>query len=142
MQRYYDEGHTVRECRERFGFANQTWNSAVKRGQAVARARAIPLEELLVAGRTRTSRYSLKRRLIRMNVKAPRCEECGLEEWRGRALSLALHHVNGDPHDNRLRRAVSFEHSSRRPSAPTMVETVTLDAHPQRKRRGRHEAAT
>lgn len=31
-----------------------------------------------------------------------RCEKCGLDEWRGSPLSLALHHVNGDRHDNRL----------------------------------------
>src|SRR2546421_10519052 len=37
VQRYYDAGHTVRECREHFGFANQTWNSAVRRGDVRAR---------------------------------------------------------------------------------------------------------
>jgi Zn finger protein HypA/HybF involved in hydrogenase expression len=31
-----------------------------------------------------------------------RCEECGITSWRGRPLSLALHHVNGDGDDNRL----------------------------------------
>src|SRR4051795_12100253 len=30
VQAYYDAGHTVRECRDHFGFANQTWNDAVK----------------------------------------------------------------------------------------------------------------
>ncbi|MFN2466811.1 MAG: HNH endonuclease [Gaiellaceae bacterium] len=102
VQRHYDAGHTVRECREHFGFANQTWNDAVKRGDVVARARAIPMHELLVAGRVATSRYSLKLRLLATGLKRPSCEECGLDEWRGSPLSLALHHVNGDRHDNRL----------------------------------------
>ena len=31
-----------------------------------------------------------------------RCEICGLTEWLGRPLSMALHHVNGDGRDNRL----------------------------------------
>jgi hypothetical protein len=85
-----------------FGFANQTWNNAVEHGDVVARARAIPMEELLVAGRVATSRYSLKLRLLATGLKRARCEKCGLGEWRGRPLSLALHHVNGDRHDNRL----------------------------------------
>lgn len=102
IQRYYDEGHTVRECRERFGFANQTWNDAVKRGDVVARPRGLPLATLLVAGRVGTSRFSLKRRLLSAGLKDDRCEECGLREWRGRPLALALHHVNGTADDNRL----------------------------------------
>lgn len=60
------------------------------------------MDKLLVAGRVATSRYSLKLRLLATGLKSARCEECGLEEWRGRALSLALHHLNGDRHDNRL----------------------------------------
>ena len=28
--------------------------------------------------------------------KEERCETCGLTEWRGAALAMALHHVNGD----------------------------------------------
>ena len=42
VQRYYDADHTVRECRARFGFANQTWHNAVKRGDLKPRARAMP----------------------------------------------------------------------------------------------------
>ena len=29
-------------------------------------------------------------------------EECGISEWRGKPLSMALHHINGDGADNRL----------------------------------------
>jgi 5-methylcytosine-specific restriction endonuclease McrA len=35
-------------------------------------------------------------------VKREQCESCGLIEWRGQPISLELHHVNGDGHDNRL----------------------------------------
>src|SRR4051794_39824380 len=37
IQRYYDEGHTMKECRDRFGFSTETWYSARKRGDIVSR---------------------------------------------------------------------------------------------------------
>jgi HNH endonuclease len=101
VQSFYDAGHTVRECREHFGFANQTWNNAVRRGDVRARERAIPLDELLAVGPVR-SRFNIKRRIVNAGLKRDRCEDCGITEWRGRALSMALHHVNGDGQDNRL----------------------------------------
>jgi 5-methylcytosine-specific restriction endonuclease McrA len=54
-----------------------------------------------VAG-TRRNRNHLKRRLFDAGVKTRQCEACGLTEWRGAAVPLALHHVNGDRHDHRL----------------------------------------
>ncbi len=44
----------------------------------------------------------LKGRLLKEGLKENRCEECGLTEWRGKPLSMALHHVNGNGEDNRL----------------------------------------
>ena len=38
VQRYYDEGHSVRDCVAQFGFSRQTWHAAVQRG-ASSRAR-------------------------------------------------------------------------------------------------------
>jgi hypothetical protein len=59
------------------------------------------MEELLVAVKYR-SRHNLKLRLLKEGLKSPRCEICGLTEWRERPISFALHHLNGDRHDNRL----------------------------------------
>lgn len=101
VQRYYDEGHSVRDCITRFGFSRQTWHAAVQRGAIVPRAHPMPLERLLVAD-TYRSRHNVKLRLLGEGLKANRCEECGLTEWLGRPLSMALHHVNGDGRDNRL----------------------------------------
>jgi DNA-binding CsgD family transcriptional regulator len=101
VQCYYDEGHSITECQLRFGFARETWNAARRRGAVNPRPRAIPIAELLVAGRAR-SRTHIKARLLAAGLKQNRCEECGVASWRERPLSMALHHVNGDGDDNRL----------------------------------------
>ena len=57
--------------------------------------------------RTRhASRNNIKQRLIAAGLKQNRCEECGISRWRERPLSLCLHHVNGERHDNRLENLV------------------------------------
>src|SRR5439155_14145252 len=33
IQRYYDEGHSVQECRARFGFSTASWCGAVRQGR-------------------------------------------------------------------------------------------------------------
>jgi hypothetical protein len=101
VQRYYDDGHSITECQARFGFARKTFVDAVKRGAIVSRPHGAPLETYLIADRPH-NRGNLKRRLIREGLKASRCETCGISEWQGKPLSLALHHINGDGHDNRL----------------------------------------
>jgi hypothetical protein len=100
VQRYYDEGHSVRQCVKHFGFSSASWTDAVNRGALIPRPRAMPLGELL--GNRPRSRRNIKLRLIAAGLKENRCEECGLTEWRGRPLNMALHHVNGDGTDNRL----------------------------------------
>ena len=101
VQRYYDDHHTVADCVAAFGFSKQTWYAAVKRGAVVGRPTALPMSELCVAGSDR-SRNNLKRRLLASGVREPRCAVCATTDWRGRPLSLALHHRNGDGRDNRL----------------------------------------
>jgi transposase len=101
IQRYYDEGHSVRDCIARFGFSRQTWHAAVQRGAIIPRAHPMPLARLLVAD-TYRSRHNVKLRLLGEGLKSNRCEVCGLTEWRGMPLSMALHHVNGEGLDNRL----------------------------------------
>jgi DNA-binding CsgD family transcriptional regulator len=103
VQRAIDkEDLSMRQCVNRFGFCRATWYEAVKRGDIVPRPSKIPIEELLVVGRKETSRTHLKNRLMKEGLKENRCEACGITEWRGRPLSMELHHVSGDGDDNRL----------------------------------------
>jgi hypothetical protein len=52
--------------------------------------------------RARGTGPHIKQRLIALGLKEYRCESCGIDEWRERPLSLALHHVNGVGTDNPL----------------------------------------
>jgi hypothetical protein len=101
VQRFYDGGHTITECQREFGFARKTFMDAVARGALTPRARRAPIEEYLVDGR-RVNRSHLKSRLLAEGLKTNRCERCGLDEWLGEPLAMALHHVNGDGQDNRI----------------------------------------
>lgn len=101
IQRYYDDSHMVRQCEERFGFARKTFMDAVARGVVVTRPQGAPIADYLVRGR-RVNRSHLKRRLLAEGLKENRCERCGIDDWLGEALAIALHHVNGDGTDNRL----------------------------------------
>lgn len=61
-----------------------------------------PLEQVLVENSTYDS-SALKGRLIRGNILANVCSECGLyPEWNGKPLSLQLDHINGVHNDHRL----------------------------------------
>ena len=99
IQRSYDAGLSVRECGRLYGFSSCAWSDAVRRGAVTRRPRAMPLEQLLGAPRNRNH---LKQRLLELGLKQKACETCGCSEWRGRPLSLALHHINGQSQDNRL----------------------------------------
>lgn len=59
------------------------------------------IDQLLVADRA-TNRSHLKQRLFEEGIKKNECERCGISAWRGRPLTMALHHVNGWGKDNRL----------------------------------------
>ena len=62
------------------------------------------LKDILVENSSYKSTNRLKERLIKEGIKKYKCEnpECGLSEWHGKPISLQLHHINGNHHDNRL----------------------------------------
>jgi Zn finger protein HypA/HybF involved in hydrogenase expression len=99
IQRFYDEGHTYRECRMRFGFHAKAWEGAVKRGDVRTRPRAWPIERLLADGRCRKT---IKGRLVQVGLLENRCAQCGLREWRGKPLCVQLDHINGNSEDHRV----------------------------------------
>jgi DNA-binding transcriptional ArsR family regulator len=101
VQEAIDEGLTVTQLTERFGFTRASYGKAVRRGAIVPRPQRAPLDAFLKVGK-RHNRCHLKARLIDAGLKENRCEICGITEWMGKPLSMELHHVNGDGADNRL----------------------------------------
>jgi 5-methylcytosine-specific restriction endonuclease McrA len=99
IRRYYERGHSRRDCQARFGFSRQAWANAVGRGAIVPRPHVLPIEELLAAPRNRSH---LKMRLAGAGLLGTCCERCGIAEWCGEPLALELHHKNGDGQDNQL----------------------------------------
>jgi 5-methylcytosine-specific restriction endonuclease McrA len=99
VQAFYEAGNSISKCMAHFGFSRKTFNDARIRGAVLTRPQAMPLEQLLSRPR---QRGHLKGRLLRLGLKVHRCEKCGISEWLGAPLSLALQHVNGDGKDNRL----------------------------------------
>lgn len=97
----YEAGATLSECRDEFGFSVSAWAEAVHRGAVVPRPRARGLESYVKEGKA-TGRRGLKRRLLAEGQLGNACARCGTNEWRGRRLSLALHHINGNNGDHRL----------------------------------------
>lgn len=59
------------------------------------------IESYLVENSTLQSN-KLKKKLFKANLKEKRCECCGNTEWMGKPINLELHHINGNPRDNRL----------------------------------------
>jgi hypothetical protein len=93
----YVKAHMQRLALDTSHFTGQGWS----KGLVLPRGPQRPIEEVLVQGSITTG-GNLRRRLVAEGLKNETCEECGLVEWRGRPLTLALDHVNGDHTDNRL----------------------------------------
>lgn len=80
-------------------FRGQAWAQGRRRP---ARGPVQPLDAILVRDSTYGNSSRLRERLIASGLKTRRREVCGIAEWQGVPLPLALDHINGDPRDNRL----------------------------------------
>ncbi|MGI8597174.1 MAG: HNH endonuclease [Thermoleophilaceae bacterium] len=101
VRRFYEGGKSLAECQERFGFNRSAWYEAIARRRLDPRSAKEELK-LTLNQPGRASRGSIKRRLISLGLKSGSCERCGINSWRDRPLTIALHHVHGEGGDNRL----------------------------------------
>jgi 5-methylcytosine-specific restriction endonuclease McrA len=100
IQRYYDEGHSYRECRIRFGFCAASWEKARQRKEIRSRPFGKELAMLLVPNGG--SRHHVKRRLLEAGLMENRCSACSITEWQGAPLMMHIDHINGIRNDHRL----------------------------------------
>lgn len=56
----------------------------------------------LFAGRILTASEKIKRHLYAAGFKENKCECCGITEWNGKPISCQLHHIDGNPQNNKL----------------------------------------
>lgn len=61
----------------------------------------ITLEDILHSGKYFASSY-VKTRLLSAGLLEYRCADCGIAEWRGRPLTLQLHHKDGNNRNNKI----------------------------------------
>lgn len=80
-------------------FTGQAWNVGDRYRDFSKR---FSLDEILVENSTYTSTSKLKKRLVEEGLKEYKCEECGIENWNNKPISLHLDHINGNNLDNRL----------------------------------------
>ena len=48
------------------------------------------------------SSSNVKKLVYKLKLKENKCERCGISEWQGESIQCELHHINGDPTDNRI----------------------------------------
>jgi len=62
----------------------------------------IPTEEILKGKHPSYQTYKLRCRMIEENILEYLCNECGIDEYNRKPISLELDHINGIRHDHRL----------------------------------------
>ena len=58
--------------------------------------------EHMFNGDIQSTAVRIKKRLIEAGYKENRCECCGLTDWNGKPISLQLHHIDGNPQNNKI----------------------------------------
>ena len=62
----------------------------------------IPLDEILAGKHPYYQTLKLKKRLIKEGVKENKCEDCGIDSWMDKPISIQLDHIDGDSHNHKL----------------------------------------
>lgn len=104
----YNEGKTLHETAVIFNMTVVSmWRRAKKANVYFSKKRRpsfklIPLDEILKGNHPSYQTFKLRNRLIKEGIKENKCEECGIEEWNGKPISIQLDHMDGDSHNHRI----------------------------------------
>jgi hypothetical protein len=105
--KFYNEGHSYRDCQIKFGVCGESMTRAVKRGLFTPRVnnKYLVFEEMKTrhTGKYGSGiRHHLRRKILIENLIPYFCAECGIDTWRGEKLTLRLDHKDGDGRNNEL----------------------------------------
>lgn len=92
---------TLRSKLNEFGvdyshFTGQRWNKNTD--NSIYQKRYIPK----LCEHSSLSSSNVKNLVYRLKLKENKCEKCGISEWQGNSINCELHHINGNPTDNRI----------------------------------------
>ena len=62
----------------------------------------IPTIEILEGKHPYYQTLKLKKRLIKEGIKQNKCEDCGIDSWLGKPISIQLDHMDGNSHNHKL----------------------------------------
>lgn len=101
---YYDDGHSIKECAEKFNFSKKSWSWAKKHAGLIINKKyeRNPLRSLLVKN-CQYSRSNFRRRIRESGILGEVCSSCGVcSTWNNKKLTLHVDHINGINNDNRI----------------------------------------
>jgi hypothetical protein len=79
-------------------FTGKGWNTGLKHKPKIEK----PLTDILVENSDYVNNNFLKKRLFKANLKAKKCEICGITEWNNIPVIFELDHINGNNLDHRI----------------------------------------
>lgn len=102
IQAYFDDGHTEKECRAKYGYSGTALYRARKNGTVDIGTRNLSIMRFIARGERMDSQW-LRIRLIKEGILENVCALCSqLPEWNGKPLVLQLDHIDGDHFNNNL----------------------------------------
>lgn len=101
IQKYYDAGHSYKDCLHHFHISDKTWAKAKGAGKIKTKEYQYPVEQVLTE-KSFYGRNLVRARLLNNSILKQECYICGISEWLGKPLSLDLDHINGISDDHRL----------------------------------------
>jgi hypothetical protein len=99
---YYNQGNSLKKCKEKYGFTSGSWSRAVIRKEVRPRSFLVTPDSLFREDKA-VSGTALKQNLLKFDFFEDKCYNCGVGNfWEGKPLTIQVHHVNGNKRDNRL----------------------------------------
>lgn len=106
---YSQKGVSATALRKKFRISERVFSQAKEQGLVHLKNPTRGNEDVFIRydprklswKRARNIFCTVRNRIIRGKLLPEICSHCGIEQWRGKPISLHLDHINGDPYDNR-----------------------------------------